>query len=219
MFIEAKLILQHYIPETLTKDMWFLGMNKNIPVVYQVNNIPTHEEQQRTFIEINGYPVQPYIYLLGNPNVNDDDDLLCTPEEIGWFDEGDHADEMSDISIKQINYILEYYNGDVLLEVESVDVSQESDEHPDYELFPVLYNDKCVIRYADNDEEEDDDAELCSSCNGTGEGSYDGATCTVCGGSGEMSYDDDGDYIDGYDSQYDDYDPYPDKPYYPDIND
>ena len=226
MFIEAKLILQHYMPDEITKDMWFLGMNKKCPVVYQVNNIPTGEEQQKMFIELNGFPVQPYIYLLGNPNIANDDDIFCTPEEIGWFDEGDHSDEMSDISIKEINYILEYYDGDILVEAELVDVSQESDEHPDYEVFPVLYEGKCVIRYADNEPEEEDnddddeydfdDPPLCSSCNGSGEGSYDGSTCSICGGSGEAPY---------Y-GKNDDYEPTDDEidmlrgnRYYPDIND
>ena len=219
MFIEAKLVLQSYIPDVITKDMWFLGMNKKCPVVFQTTSIPNSLEQQALFLEINGYPVKPYIYIEGNPNIKNDNQLVCTPEEIGWFDEGDHSDELDDISIKQINYILEYYDGYILLEVEEVDVSQESDEHPEYELEPVMYEGKCVIRYFDNDEEDDDDDGeyteedeyieededdededvICSSCNGSGEGQYDGAICNVCGGSGVIN-----DYDDYDDYDYDD---------------
>jgi hypothetical protein len=32
--------------------------------------------------------------------------------------------ELDDISIKQINYILEYYDGNILVEVDGVDVSE-----------------------------------------------------------------------------------------------
>lgn len=35
---------------------------------------------------------------------------------------------------------------------------------------------------SDDDEWSDDD--LCSRCNGSGEGMYDGSTCSSCGGSG-----------------------------------
>jgi hypothetical protein len=92
MFIEAKLILQHYIPERITKDMWFLGMNRNFLLYFKLLIFQGSDEQQKLFIELNGYPVQPFIYLLEViPNLSDDD-LLCLPDEIGWFDEGDHSD-------------------------------------------------------------------------------------------------------------------------------
>jgi hypothetical protein len=61
----------------------------------------------------------------------------------------------------------------------------------------------------DPDEDDDnyeDEEPMCSSCNGTGEGMYDGSRCRVCGGSGveEKDYDD-YDGPDDYDSG-DDYD-------------
>lgn len=30
------------------------------------------------------------------------------------------------------------------------------------------------------------ESEICSACNGSGEGAYDGSCCMVCGGSGEV---------------------------------
>lgn len=36
----------------------------------------------------------------------------------------------------------------------------------------------------DNEEEFEEEPPLCYSCNGSGEGMYDGSTCRVCRGSG-----------------------------------
>jgi len=33
--------------------------------------------------------------------------------------------------------------------------------------------------------DRDDEGRICGSCNGSGEGMYDGSTCRSCGGSGE----------------------------------
>ena len=44
-------------------------------------------------------------------------------------------------------------------------------------------------------EPDDDDDEICPSCNGSGEGHYDGTRCRSCGGSGvERTYRDEPDY-------------------------
>ena len=51
-----------------------------------------------------------------------------------------------------------------------------------------------------DDETGDDEEGVCPSCNGSGEGGFDGTTCSTCGGSGTDSCDDDGDdFEDGYD--------------------
>lgn len=42
-----------------------------------------------------------------------------------------------------------------------------------------------------NDELEEDEPSICSSCNGSGEGMYDGTRCSRCGGSGVERGDDD----------------------------
>ena len=35
---------------------------------------------------------------------------------------------------------------------------------------------------------DDESDAICGTCNGSGEGMYDGSTCSRCGGSGEVSY-------------------------------
>ena len=82
MFTQAKLILQSYKPLQLEKGMWFLGMQHKEMVVYEMNYIPYNMEE---YVSINGYPVEPYLYLEGNPNVPDETSLMAEPEQIGWL--------------------------------------------------------------------------------------------------------------------------------------
>ena len=59
------------------------------------------------------------------------------------------------------------------------------------------------------DPEEDEDV-TCMTCNGSGEGSYDGSTCHACKGSGVFTEPSD----DFYEPDEDDYDPIYDSDYY-----
>jgi hypothetical protein len=150
MFTQAKLILQSYKPLQLEKGMWFLGMQHKEMIVYEMNYIPYNMEE---YVSLNGYPVEPYLYLEGNPNVHDETSLMAEPEQIGWYDDGEHSDEMHDITLKEINNILE--NGgycDIEVEEEHLD----DDEASDYiKIVPVLLQGKVTIRYEDPYDDED----------------------------------------------------------------
>ena len=157
MFTQAKLILQSYKPLQLEKGMWFLGMQHKEMVVYEMNYIPYNMEE---YVSLNGYPVEPYLYLEGNPNVPDETSLMAEPEQRGWFDEDEESDEMHDITLKEINNILE--NGgycDIEVEEEHLD----DDEASDYiKIVPVLLEGKVTIRYENpyiDDEGRFDDEE------------------------------------------------------------
>ena len=82
---------------------------------------------------------------------------MATPEQIGWFDEGEWSDELCDIELKHFNRILEGYDGWVLIEMMETDNEDE--------LTPVIYNNKVTIAYADledeydNEDDDDDDNE------------------------------------------------------------
>jgi hypothetical protein len=78
--------------------------------------------------------------------------ILATPEQIGWFDEGDWCDELCDIEVRHFNRIIEGYDGYVLIEVDYHE--EEDDENM---LSPVLYNNKVTISYADLEDEYDED--------------------------------------------------------------
>ena len=155
MFTQAKMIMQSYKPDFLQKGMWFLGMQHKNVIVFELTHNINSPEQQEMYIQLNGYPVEPYIYIEGNPNVPSETFIIATPEEIGWFDEGDHQDDLRDISIKEINVILEN-NGvcDIEVEYENLD----DDEANEYiRIVPVLLQDKITIRYEDNDNRGDDE--------------------------------------------------------------
>jgi hypothetical protein len=147
MYIEAKLVFRYYVPEDYSS-MLFLSMRKNhVPFVYSIENLRDAEK----YIEINGYPVRPYIILEGNPNLSNSIEILAQPEQIGWFDAGPDSEDLVDIELKQFNDILEFDNGDVLIEVD--------DDTDDV----VLFQDKVTLMYVDSldddDYELDDDAD------------------------------------------------------------
>jgi len=207
MFTQAKLIMQSYLPKTLEKGMMFLGMQHGEIVVHQLSYVPLDSED---YIGINGAPVEPYIYILGNPNVPDETFCIATPNMIGWFDEGDDTDEMHDITIKEINMILEN-SGHCEIEVMEQHLDDEEAQEDYIQIVPVLLEDKVTIRYdneevAIDDEEDDEENYTCGQCNGSGEGSYDGSTCSFCGGNGAIHGDSDDDDNDDWSDYYPHYD-------------
>jgi hypothetical protein len=204
MFVQAKLILQHYIPDRIIPGMWFLALQHKNVILYEGKVLVEAPEQYEAFVQLNGYPVKPHIYYEGDPNVPESSYLLVEPHEVGWFDEGGHTDELHDISIKELNNILED-DGYCQIEIEEHIVHYDDDESVDaYNIEPVedvnghfiptLLQGKCTIRYHlhmddfdedDNDEECDEYDNICASCNGSGEGQWDGSVCRICGGSGD----------------------------------
>ncbi len=149
MYLECMLVFKSYKPLKLEKGMFFL----NNYLIRELIDIPRNQDD---WIKENGYPVEMFIIDPGNPN-EDNGYVIATPEQIGWFDEGDHSDQISDISIKNINDILEHYEG-------WIDVEMAETEEDDY--VPVLYDNKVTIRMPqepydddswDNDSEPNDD--------------------------------------------------------------
>lgn len=153
MFIEALMVFKSYAPLKLEKGMLFLISQGRDFQLRQLDVVPQDEQE---YLRINGYPVEPYIIETGNPNLKEEV-VLATPEQIGWFDEGEWSDELCDIELKHFNRILEGYDGWVLIEM----METESDD----ELTPVIYNNKVTIAYADledeydNEDDDDDDDE------------------------------------------------------------
>ena len=146
MYIEAQMVFKSYAPLKLEKGMLFLILEGRDFQIRQLDFIPQDEQE---YLRINGYPVEPYIMEMGNPNLKEQV-VLATPEQIGWFDEGEWSDELCDIELKHYNRILERYYGWILIEM------METEEDED-ELTPVIYNNKVTIAYADLEDEDDDD--------------------------------------------------------------
>jgi hypothetical protein len=154
MFTQVKLILQSYKPLKLEKGMWFLAMHHGQISVYELGYDIHTEEQTETYVQLNGYPVEPYIYLQGNPNIPEETSLMAEPDQIGWFDEDEDSDEMHDITLRELNNILER-NGLCELEVEEEHLDDD-EAHEDYiRIVPTLLEGKVTIRYLWADEEDE----------------------------------------------------------------
>ena len=195
MFTQVKLIMKSYKPLKLEKGMLFLAMHHGQISVYELGYDIHTEEQTETYVQLNGYPVEPYIYLEGNPNIPDETSLMAEPDQIGWFDEDEDSDEMHDITLRELNNILDN-DGWCEIEVEEEHLDDEEAQEDYIRIVPTLLQDKVTIRYIQWAEEpeyiEDDEDELCGHCNGSGEGMHDGAICSICGGSGVIDDDRDG---------------------------
>jgi len=148
MFIEALMVFKSYKPLKLEKGMLFLVQQPRFKEIVKLDRVPANEEE---YVKINGYPVEPYIIDLVNPNLSQDEVIFATPDQIGWFDEGEWSDELCDIEVKHFNRIIEGYDGYVLIKV---DYDEEADDED--MLSPVLFYNKVIISYADLEDEDDD---------------------------------------------------------------
>lgn len=178
MWYDAELVVKSYKPLHLEPGMLFIqklhqGTLKENIELFILERVPQDEE---SFIQQNGYPVELYV-------VDENGDVLASNEHIAFWDEG--GDELFEISTEHVNTIFNDYDG--MVQIEMVDVSEEGDEYEQY--VPLIYEGNVVLRfpqYDDDDEyyEEEEEDELCSFCNGTGEGEVPEYTCTHCKGSG-----------------------------------
>lgn len=116
MYLGAELVLRSYVPDSIEPGMFFmvrneLGENVYPPMVWQlpaVINAPLEE-----VVRMLGYPVALYIIDYG-------DAVLARPEQIGWYDEGDHTEDLRDIELKDINDILQDHDGFVEIDIDEL---------------------------------------------------------------------------------------------------
>ena len=156
MFIEAKLVFQSYVPNEFTIGMLFKRTTLMIKLkhtfkydeIFALKDIPQDRE---SFILTNGFPVKPTIVsITANPDSNAD--ILATDDLIGWWDDGPDTDNLRDIEIKDFNYILENYDGNIDIEVKDDMFDQGIAE-------PVIYMDKIILAIPTVKGEEYDDEE------------------------------------------------------------
>ena len=168
MFILAKLIFKSYMPKRLEAGMWFkkdhsdvvYGKVYNYFTIYELKEIP-HDMYE--YMSVHGAPVEPFIVM---PMMNPDSpqEILATPEQIGWWDQGDDSDDLEELTVQLINtyiYGEDGENGDIALEV--LDTQDEEGIHRNV----VFFHDKVTIRHVtfvdeheyeweDDDEDEED---------------------------------------------------------------
>ena len=144
MFIQAKLVPKSYKPLKLEQGMFFVTIKNNAIHLHTLNFVPRDVE---TYSQLNGWPIELYIVFEGNPNLKEFE-VLAKPEQIGWFDDGEYSDEISDITIRQINKIFSDHQGYLTIEFDHI-TNQ-----------PTLYDNKVTIRYVNDDSDDDDDDEF-----------------------------------------------------------
>lgn len=168
MFILAKLIFKSYMPKRLEAGMWFKKDHSDV-VYGKVYNYFTIYELKETpydmyeYMSVHGAPVEPFIIM---PMMNPDSpqEILATPEQIAWWDQGDDSDDLEELTVQLINtyiYGEDGENGDIALEV--LDTQDEEGIHRNV----VFFHDKVTIRHVtfvdeheyeweDDDEDEED---------------------------------------------------------------
>ena len=190
MYYTVELVLKSYMPKQLEIGMWFItkinpGTRKEYSEIWALDKLPF--ETLEEFVTKNGAPVEPYLIY--------DEQVIAEPHEIGWWDEGEHIDELRDIELQDVNYILDEWDGYVDVEIDEWDFAHEE------EINPILYADKvtmCIPGMYDEDYDEDEDDEdegpwLCAACNGSGYGATPDVACSVCHGDGEIYSEDEDD--------------------------
>lgn len=123
----VELVLKNYLPLELEEGMLFInrisvGVIEPYVELWELDYIP---EDMDDFISKNGAPVELLL-------IDEDEEIIATTEEIGWIDDGEHTDELRDVTLNDINIILRDYDGYVNIEL---------DEDGDV----VLYDDRIVL--------------------------------------------------------------------------
>ena len=91
--------------------------------MFELEEIP---EDMDDFMAKYGAPVQLFI-------IDEDENILATDEEIGWWDEGEYTDELRDITLDDINLVLRAWEGYLAIEID-----EETEA-------PVIMEDRVVL--------------------------------------------------------------------------
>lgn len=135
MWCVAEFVLKNYLPKELEEGMLFInrisvGVIEPYVELWELKEVPKDIEE---FISKNGAPIELLI-------IDDNEDVLAFGDQIGWWDEGEHTDELRDISIEDINTILREHDGYLDIELD------------DYTLEASLYEDKVLLRFEQEEE-------------------------------------------------------------------
>lgn len=158
MYFPVELVLKSHMPLSLEPGMLFItklhqDTIKETIEIWALDKVP--QEPMDSFLAKHGAPVE--LYLAYN------DQMLAEPEQIGWMDDGEWTEDLRDITLKDINTILNDFDGEVLLEIDEDDFVHEE------EISPILYANKVTLALSSTyeedeydekeDEEEDEDEE------------------------------------------------------------
>ena len=144
MWYPAEIVLKSYLPLELEEGMLFInrisvGIMEPYIEVWELEEIP---EDMDAFMTLNGAPVNLMIIIDDYP-----EEIIVTEDQIGWWDEGDHTDELRDILLDDINMVLREFNGEL-----SIDIDDQEEDN----IVPTLFENKVILAF---DQEENDDLE------------------------------------------------------------
>jgi len=142
MWYPAEIVLKSYLPPELEVGMLFtnrisVGVMEPFVELFELEEIP---EDPDSFMAKHGVPVELAI-------VDDEGNLLASHDEIGWWDDGEHTDELRDITLDDINYLLREFEG-------YVDIDGDEDEGV------TLIEDKVVLSLVPDEDFDDWDVTL-----------------------------------------------------------
>jgi hypothetical protein len=132
--------------DTVEPGMLYLAYVK--PIGWQVYKVEKAPLDSEAYIKEYGYPVKPWIIDQGDPNIPEEE-ILATPDQIGWFDEGENKPDIVDIEPEHMNKVLDRHMGWLYIEV------WEDDGEP------VIFQNKVTLSYFEEiDDEWDDDENI-----------------------------------------------------------
>lgn len=142
MWMSAEIVFNSYLPLELEEGMLFInrisvGIIDPFIELFELKEIP---EDSDAFMSKHGCPVELAI-------IDESDNLLASHDEIGWWDEGEHTDELRDITLDDINYILRELDG-------YIDIEYDEDEGI------VFMEDKVVLSLVPEENDDDWDVTL-----------------------------------------------------------
>ena len=134
MFYPALLILNNYVPLQLEVGMWFKkthypNTDREFIEIWQF--FRTTKPITLFFAEY-GYPVELMI-------IDESGETLADHDQIGWWDEGEHTDELRDITLTDINRLLK--NGSIV----EIDISE--DAYQMNHVIPNIAEGKVTLRF------------------------------------------------------------------------
>ena len=136
MWYPAEIVLKSYLPLELEEGMLFVnrisvGVIEPYVELWELDEFPGNMDE---FMSKHGAPVELFI-------IDENENILATHDEIAWWDEGEHTDELREITLDDINYLLRELDGYVDIDI-------------DEDYGPTIYEGKVVLGL--EPEEEDD---------------------------------------------------------------
>lgn len=144
MYALAHLAFKNYDPPIIEKGMLFINTKQNY--VYEATEDLVKGRPKETIVAQLGYPVEVYV-------VDEEDNIIASPNEIALWHENDESDSYRLISVKDMNILIEEWDG--VVEIDVFDMSPLTA----IPLMPVMITGKVILRIPVEAEEEFEEEE------------------------------------------------------------